>query len=133
MQLTEHRNERQLFVRKADAQSVTVVDRVFTTSLVLAVDRVLEDFAPRCVAQLDDAAVAQILALQPDVVLLGTGARIVFPPPRVLAAFLQRRVGCEAMDNGAAGRTFNVLAGEGRNAIAVFLLGGEAEDGRRQT
>jgi len=99
-----------------------VVDRVYTTSIVLAVARVIEDFAPRTVAELDDAAVARVLELRPDVVLLGTGARIVFPPPRVLAAFLQRRVGCEALDHGAAGRTFNVLAGEGRNAVAVFLF-----------
>jgi uncharacterized protein len=122
MQLTEHRNEHQLFVRKADARSVTVIDRVYTTSLVLAVDRVIEDFAPRTVTDLDDAAIARVLELQPDVVLLGTGSRIVFPPPRVLAAFLQRRVGCEALDHAAAGRTFNVLAGEGRNAVAVFLF-----------
>ena len=35
MQLTEHRNERQLFVRQADASSVTVIDRVYTRSLLL--------------------------------------------------------------------------------------------------
>jgi len=29
MQLTEHRNERELFVRHADADSVIVVDRAF--------------------------------------------------------------------------------------------------------
>ena len=123
MQLTQHRNEHQLFVRKADARSVTVIDREFTTSVVVAVDRVIEAFGPRSVDELDDAAIARVLELQPDVVLLGTGARCVFPPQRVLAGFLQHRVGCEAMDNAAAARTFNVLIGEGRNAVAVFLLG----------
>jgi uncharacterized protein len=124
MQLTEHRNERQLFVRKADADSVTVVDRLFTASLVLGAARAIEDFAPRRVAELDAPAISRILELQPEVVLLGTGARAVFPPPAVLAEFLRRGIGLEAMDNAAAARTFNVLIGEGRQAVAVFLLPG---------
>jgi uncharacterized protein len=57
-------------------------------------------------------------------VLLGTGARITFPPAAVLAEFLKRGIGLETMDNAAAARTFNVLIGEGRRAVAVFLLPG---------
>ena len=39
-----------------------------------------------------------------------------------MAAFLQRGVGIEVMDNAAAARTFNVLAGEGRRVVAAFVL-----------
>ena len=124
MQLTEHRNERQLFVRQADASSVTVIDRVYTRSLLLDTDRVVEDFPARRVEDLDAPAIETVLSLEPEVVLLGTGARITFPPATVLAQFLKRRVGLEAMDNAAAARTFNVLIGEGRRAVAVFLLPG---------
>ena len=124
MQLTEHRNERQLFVRKADASTVVLVDRVFTRSLVLNAARAIEDFAPRSVYELDAAAISCILELQPEVVLLGTGMRAVFPAPAVLAEFLRRGIGLETMDNAAAARTFNVLIGEGRHAVAVFLLPG---------
>jgi uncharacterized protein len=124
MQLTEHRNEQQLFVRKAGAESVSVIDRVFRRSLVLSATRLVDDFAPRSVGEIDQAAVARILDLQPDVVLLGTGARAHFPSPAQQAAFLKRGVGVETMDNAAAARTFNVLVGEGRNAVAVFLLPG---------
>jgi len=124
MQLTEHRNERQLFVRQADASSVTVIDRVYTRSLLLDTDRVIEDFPARRVEDLDAPAIETVLSLEPEVVLLGTGARITFPPATVLAQFLKRRVGLEAMDNAAAARTFNVLIGEGRRAVAVFLLPG---------
>jgi len=124
MQLTEHRNERQLFVRKADASSVTIIDRVYESSLVLNAEAVIEDFPPRRVEDLDAPAIEKVLSLEPEVVLLGTGARITFPPAAVLAEFLKRRVGLEAMDNAAAARTFNVLIGEGRRAVAVFLLPG---------
>jgi len=42
----------------------------------------------------------------------------------VLAEFLKRGIGLETMGNAAAARTFNVLIGEGRPAVAVFLLPG---------
>ena len=122
MQLTEHRNERELFVRHADASSVTIVDRKFDRSLIVSADRVVENFPARNVAELDANAIAEVLALQPEVVLLGTGARATFPTQAVLGEFLKRGIGLETMDNAAAARTFNVLVGEGRRAVAVFLL-----------
>lgn len=122
MQLTEHRNERELFVRHADSESVTVVDRKFDRSLIVSADRVIENFPARNVAELDANAIANVLALQPEVVLLGTGARAIFPTQAVLGEFLKRGIGLETMDNAAAARTFNVLVGEGRRAVAVFLL-----------
>ena len=63
-----------------------------------------------------------LIALQPAVVILGTGPTQVFPPRDVLAAFLTRRVGVEFMDNAAAARTYNVLLGEGRKVAAAFVL-----------
>jgi uncharacterized protein len=122
MQLTEHRNERELFVRHADAHSVTVVDRKFQRSLVITADRVVEDFPAQSVADLDAAAIAGVLALEPEVVLLGTGSRTIFPSQAVLGEFLKRGIGLETMDNAAVARTFNVLVGEGRRALAVFLI-----------
>ena len=124
MQLTEHRNDRQFFLRHADAQAVTVIDRTLRRSLVVSATRIVEDFPVRQPDQFDAAAIESILALQPEVVLLGTGAHVVFPPQAVLAQFLKRGIGLETMDSAAAARTFNVLAGEGRNVVAVFLLAG---------
>jgi len=124
MQLTEHRYEQQLFVRKADTDHVVVIDREFRTSLLLGTTEAADDFPARTVGELDAAAIAKILALQPEVVLLGTGARVTFPSQAVLGEFLRRGIGLEAMDNAAAARTFNVLAGEGRKVVAVFLLPG---------
>ena len=124
MQLTEHRHEQQMFVRKADATQVVVLDRMFTTSVLLDTADAQADFPARSVGELDMAAIAMILARRPEVVLLGTGARTTFPPQAVLGEFLRRGIGLETMDNAAAARTFNVLAGEGRKVVAVFLLPG---------
>ena len=122
MQLTEHRNEQQLFVRHVDATSITIIDRRMEHSLVLSATEAIENFQVRRVEDLDHVAIEKILAFKPAVVILGTGIRSVFPAPRVQAEFLKRSIGLETMDNAAAARTFNVLIGEGRNAVGVFLF-----------
>ena|SRR5579862_7559320 len=125
MQFTEQPNEHQFFLRQADATSVTVVDRRISRSFVVSASEVIEDLPARNVLELGMQAVEAILRLHPEVVLLGTGERAVFPPQSVLAQFLQRGIGLETMGNAAAARTFNVLVGEGRQAVAAFLLPGE--------
>jgi uncharacterized protein len=64
---------------------------------------------------------ARVLALEPELVLLGTGARQIFPAPQFSAEFLRAGVGFEVMDTGAACRTFNVLVSEQRHVAAMLL------------
>ena len=122
MELNLERPRDYLFVRKADAHAITVVDRPFTASLILTRETVIDDWVITAVAAMTPAHVEPIVALKPDVVLLGTGARQVFPSQAVLAAFLQHGIGVEVMDNAAAARTWDILASEGRNVVAAFIL-----------
>ncbi|MBB5209342.1 MTH938/NDUFAF3 family protein [Chiayiivirga flava] len=126
MPLIEHRAEDHRVVRRVGAHGIVVDEREFSASLVLAPDAALTDFPPTRVEELDEPALAAVLALEPALVLLGTGERQVFPAQSVLAAFLRRGIGIEAMDNAAAARTFNLLAAEGRRVVAVFLLPAKA-------
>lgn len=64
----------------------------------------------------------QILECMPDVVILGTGQSLKFPANELRQQFLQRNIGLEVMDTGAACRTYNVLLSEGRNVAAAILL-----------
>ena len=122
MELNLERPRNYLFVRRADARTIVVVDRPFSTSIILTRDRVIDDWKISDVAAMTPDHVDPIVALKPDVVLLGTGAHQRFPSQAVLAAFLQRGVGVEVMDNAAAARTWDILAGEGRNVVAAFIL-----------
>ena len=63
----------------------------------------------------------QILALRPEVVLLGTGARQRFAHPRLYASLSAARIGLEMMDTGAACRTYNILMAEGRKVLAALI------------
>lgn len=60
--------------------------------------------------------------LQPELVIFGSGTRLRFPPPAFLRALMSQRIGLETMDTLAACRTYNILAGEGRQVIAALLI-----------
>ena len=62
-----------------------------------------------------------ILTLEPELVLLGTGARQSFPAAIFGAQFLAKGIGLEVMDTGAACRTFNVLIAERRRVVALLF------------
>lgn len=64
---------------------------------------------------------------QPDVVILGTGARQRFVHPRLTTALTRRHVGVECMDSHAACRTYNILMGEGRKVTLALII--EANQG----
>jgi uncharacterized protein len=64
----------------------------------------------------------RLVALEPEVVIFGSGARLRFAPPALLRALIERRIGVETMDTAAACRTYNVLANEGRTVVAALLL-----------
>ncbi len=53
--------------------------------------------------------------------LLGTGRRQIFPSREVRQAFRDAGIGLDAMDTGAACRTYNVLLAEGRPLAAALV------------
>ena len=114
-----------LFVRRVGARSITVVDRELTASFLLAPERAVEQWPVNDVELLDADHVDAILALKPELVLLGTGERQHFPAAAFMAGFLRRGVGIEVMDNAAAARTYDLLASEGRRVVSAFILPAE--------
>ena len=59
---------------------------------------------------------------QPEIIILGTGQHLRFPPQDCLSILQQQNLGYEVMDTAAACRTFNVLAAEGRDVILAMLM-----------
>ena len=107
---------------RAYGPGYVVVNRErYTRSLVVTPDRVVADWPPQGFAELHAAHFAALCALEPEVVLFGTGASLRFPPPALLAALIDIGVGVEVMDTAAACRTYNILVSEGRRVIAALF------------
>ena len=95
----------------------TIVDR----HVVVTAERLIADWAP-AFAELRPAHLEALRDLEPEVLLLGTGARLRFPGPDCMSVFLQQGVGVEVMDTAAACRTYNILLGEGRRVVAALFM-----------
>lgn len=124
MSLVHDRPEGYFFIRACDAGSVTVIDRPLLRSCLVLPDRVVEDWQVRSAAEFDEAVAQALLQHDPELVLLGTGTRLEFPPSASRAVLLRQRVGIEVMDNNAACRTYNLLAEEGRRPLLALMLPG---------
>jgi len=70
----------------------------------------------------DDLATA--LALEPEILIVGTGARLIMPDIDLMGALASRGIGVEIMDTAAACRTYNVLAHELRRVVASLFAPG---------
>jgi uncharacterized protein len=100
---------------------VRLRSRAIAGPVIVTRDAVLDDWRPPAIDALSIADFDALLAMKPEVVLLGTGARQRMPPPALYAEFAARGIGLEVMDNRAACRTYNVLLGELRE-VAVALI-----------
>lgn len=105
---------------------ITINDQVYDHSLVVMPDRILTEGYPGALEGLTPEHLTPLLALTPEVVLIGTGLQLTFPPTTLLRGLVDQGVGFEIMDTGAACRTFNILVGEGRRAAALLLVGTRA-------
>jgi uncharacterized protein len=103
---------------------VTVGPLRHETNLVVMPETLLEPWAPGGFEALSEDDFRAVAQLQPEIVLLGTGARQRFPAPQLLRPLIDARIGVETMDTPAACRTYNVLLAEGRSVVAALLFEG---------
>ena len=101
---------------------IRIGDRDIAASVIVTASTLIEPWRPRRMMDLAAADLEPVLALRPEVLLLGSGARQVFPPHELLARLHAARIGVEVMDTGAACRTYNVLVGEGRAVAAALII-----------
>jgi uncharacterized protein len=122
MRLTDDRTAGAFVVRSYAPGEVRVGDAVLHRSCLISAEQLVEDWRPQTLEELTEADLAAVFALQPEIVVLGSGTRQKFPDAKLLAAILARGIGCEVMDTGAACRTYNVLVSELRRAVAALFL-----------
>jgi uncharacterized protein len=109
-------------VSRIEPQRLWVGTTPFTHSIVVPWRGEVLDWSVGSFDTLGVAHFERLLALNPEVVIFGSGARLRFAPPMLLRGLIARRIGVESMDTGAAARTYNVLASEGRSVVGAFLL-----------
>jgi uncharacterized protein len=93
----------------------------YESSLIVMPEK-LEPWPVSSFADLKEEDFAGLAAMQPEVVLLGTGAKLRFPHPALTRRLADARIGVEVMDLQAACRTYNILMAEERKVAAALLF-----------
>ena len=122
MKLHLNHDEELLLIRAYTADRITIGETHYRTSVIVTPTRVITDWTQPTVNTLGERDFRLMLEFEPEVVLLGTGRHLVFPPPSITHPLMDRSIGLEIMDTAAACRTYNILAGEGRNVLAALII-----------
>jgi uncharacterized protein len=109
-------------ITRHDGESVWVGSARFDHSVLVPWNGEVQRWPAIHFEALTPAHFEQIAALEPEVVIFGSGAKLRFPPAALTRSLIEMRIGVETMDTAAACRTFNVLASEGRRVLAALLL-----------
>lgn len=97
-------------------------DQVLSSHAIIAADHLIPDWQPAAIEELSIADFQPALDLRPDIILFGTGTRQIFPDLQLLTEIMQTGVAIEVMQTEAACRTYNVLVGENRAAVAALIV-----------
>lgn len=112
------------FVTMYDDDIIQINGKNFNASLIISSQQLKDDWSPRSPTELISEHFDPIIQLKPEVVLIGTGHKLIFPSIEIYSELIKRGVGVEFMDTGAACRTYNILNGEGRNVVCGLILQG---------
>lgn len=95
----------------------------FNSSILVFSDRTVA-WAPRSVDEITLARFEAVIAHRPpvEVLLLGAGARNWLVPEALRGGLRDAGIVLDAMDTGAACRTFNVLMAEDRRVAAALIV-----------
>jgi len=122
MRFTQDSSSATNLIRAYGEGQLRIRDDVYRETLIVSASSVITVPEVHEVADLTVFDASRILALGPDLVLLGTGARQLFPAGSFRHQFLTAGIGIEVMDTGAACRTFNVLVAEQRRVVALLMV-----------
>ena len=121
MRFTQDSSSARYLIRGYGEGEIKINDQSYRGAVLVSANSLRHEPTIRSLDALLELDTGSVLKLEPELVLLGTGAHQEFPRPQFGATFLKAGIGFEVMDTGAACRTYNVLIGEQRRVAALLL------------
>jgi uncharacterized protein len=121
MELNLDSGEGQYHIRGYDIDFIQINDEKITHSIIIMPNKLIT-WPPQSLVELNATHFLPLFDLNPSIVLLGTGQKLIFPDPALLADFYAKKIGIEVMTTAAACRTYTVLMAEGRHVAAALLI-----------
>jgi len=118
MRLVLDSDPRIQLVRSYGEGAVVVGEQRLTRPFIIFPDRLVLDWSAAALHSIGPVQAAALCASGTLIVLLGAGAETQLAPAPLRSLFRERGIALECMNLGAACRTYNILAGEGRPVAA---------------
>ena len=112
-------------VNACDSRQILINQHPWTRSVLIPAQGEVVAWEVHRVEDLTRGHFAQLLdqsGFQPEIIVFGSGERLRFVSPALLADLHARRIGVETMTTPAACRTYNLLAQERRKVLAALLM-----------
>jgi len=122
MKFAEDHNSANYKISGYDHDSIGINGLPHFESLVLSPMELLNNWTPSKYSELNADHLDAIYAMKPEIIILGTGQKQLFPPAEILRRLAKEQIGYEIMDTQAACRTFNILMAEDRTVVAGLFL-----------
>jgi uncharacterized protein len=103
------------------AGSVSVKNQEYKSNIMVTNDRVV-DFPIEDIKQIKLEDLNLVIEFMPDLIIFGTGDKVIYPDLKLIQNLQQKGIGVEVMPIQAVCRTFNFLVGEDRRVASILLF-----------
>ncbi len=101
---------------------ISINGKAFSKSLIITPTKLDEEWDVEAIDLLQAEHTEQILNFKPELIIIGTGNKLIFPPVEIYSNIIKQGIGVDYMDTQAACRTYNILMSEGRGVVAGLIL-----------
>ena len=122
MKFAEDHNTSKYQITGYESDGVEINGLMHKQAFILSPMELVNDWQPQDLASLKIEHFEAFYTMKPEVIILGTGAKQIFPDREILKYLVQNRIGYEIMDTPAACRTFNIIMAEGRTVVAGMFI-----------
>ena len=122
MKFAQDNQDEGYVITEYDENSISINGKAFTQSLIITKLKLDENWDVDNIGLLQTRHIDQILLFKPELIIIGTGDKLIFPATEIYSNIIRQGIGVDFMDTGAACRTYNILMGEGRGVVAGLIL-----------
>ena len=101
--------------------TVTIKQQEYDYNILVTNDAVFR-FPAVDIKSIDQESLNDVFAFAPDLIIFGTGNKIIYPDPKLIYMIGQKGIGVEVMPIQALCRTFNFLVSESRKVACILFF-----------
>jgi len=109
-------------IRAFEPDRIKINDQFYDNSLLVSAERIEKNWGVKKPEELTVEIIQELLAHQPEIIIIGTGLHHHLLDPRLLLTANQQGTGIEIMTTEAACHTYNILLGEDRDVLAALII-----------